>query len=199
VTFTITVQNTSAVDDVTINSVIDNQFGDISGFCTPQLPATLAPSQSVTCTITEFVSGDVGQTFTNVATGSGEDDDGNPVSDDDSADVTFNDVPPAASLTKTASMVVATFDVVVTNGSAVEDLTLDELSDDVFGNITTVQGNVLSTTCSVPQTIAVGGSYSCTFDGKVNSSPHTDTVTGTLSDNEGGQVTPSDSANVTFQ
>jgi hypothetical protein len=114
VTFTITVQNTSAVDDVTINSVIDNQFGDISGFCTPQLPATLAPSQSVTCTITEFVSGDVGQTFTNVATGSGEDDDGNPVSDDDSADVTFNDVPPAASLTKTASMVVATFDVVVT-------------------------------------------------------------------------------------
>ena len=96
-------------------------------------------------------------------------------------------------------MAVVTYDVVVTNDSQAEDLFLDALDDDQFGDVTQVQGDVLSTTCSVPQTISVGGSYSCSFEGKVSTSPHVDMVTGTVSDNEGGQVTPSDSATVTFE
>jgi hypothetical protein len=95
-------------------------------------------------------------------------------------------------------VVVVIFDVEVTNNSGAEALELKVLDDDQFGDITRVQGNVLSTTCGVPQTIAVGDSYSCAFEGEVNSSPHTDTVTGTVEDDDGGSVTPSDSATVTF-
>ncbi|MBT8422027.1 MAG: hypothetical protein KJP03_02820, partial [Gammaproteobacteria bacterium] len=99
----------------------------------------------------------------------------------------------------TPTMVTATFEVRVTNDSGAEALTLDALNDNQFGDITQVQGNVLSTSCATGASIPVGGSYTCTFEGKITGSPHTDTVTGTVSDNEGGQVTPSDSATVTFQ
>ena len=95
-------------------------------------------------------------------------------------------------------MVMATFEVLVTNDSEAEALTLDGLNEDQFGDITLVQDNVVSTECSVPQTLPISGSYTCTLEGKINGSPHTDAVTRTVSDNEGASVTPSDSTNVTF-
>jgi hypothetical protein len=95
-------------------------------------------------------------------------------------------------------MVVVTFDVVVTNDSDAESLSLDVLSDDQFGNITHVAGDILSTDCAVPQTITVGGSYICSFTAAISTSPHTDTVTGTVTDDDTNQIQPSDSATVTF-
>jgi hypothetical protein len=86
-------------------------------------------------------------------------------------------------------------------------LSLDALNDDQFGDITIIDGvTILSSTCFVPQTLEPndglpGGldEYTCTFDAKVSTSPHTNILTGTVSDNEGGEVTPSDSATVTFE
>jgi hypothetical protein len=135
-----------------------------------------------------------------MATASGFDDDGNAVSDDDSTTVNFNNVPPAASLIKTAMAATVTFKVVVTNNSDAEALTLSALIDDQFGDITKLSEVITRTTCSVPKDIAVGSSYMCDFDAKVNTSPHTDTVTGIVSDNDGSTpVEPSDSATVTFE
>jgi hypothetical protein len=209
VEFTVTVTNTSTVEALTLSALMDDIYGDITqvqgdiSSTTCVVPQVLAVSgelgDSYTCSFVAAVSGNGGDNQTDTVTGTVSDDDGNTINPFDDATVTIDDVPPAASLTKTATMVVATFEVVVTNDSAAEDLSLDALSDDQFGDITTVQGNVLSTTCAVPQTIAVGGNYTCSFDGKISTSPHTDTVTGTVSDDEGGSVTPSDSATVSFE
>lgn len=92
-----------------------------------------------------------------------------------------------------------TYAVTVTNDSTAEELSLDTLWDDKFGDITILGSNVLETNCDVPKTIAIGGKYSCTFVGKVTDPVHTNTVTGTLNDDEGGTITPSDSATVTFK
>ncbi|WP_420643505.1 DUF7507 domain-containing protein [Candidatus Leptofilum sp.] len=203
VTFTITVENTSAVDTVTINSVIDSAFGDVSASCTPTLPADLLPGESVTCTFTEFISGDVGQIHTNVATASGEDDDGNPVEDDDDEDVPFNDVLPDISIVKTADLTSVpetggdvTFTFLVTNNSA-EAATLDSLVDDTFGDLNG-QGS-----CVVPQPLAAnGGSYSCAitvFLAGDDLADHVNVVTATASDNEGNIDEDSDDETVTFE
>jgi uncharacterized repeat protein (TIGR01451 family) len=198
VTYTFVVTNLSNVDGVTITSLTDSIYEDLNGQGNCSVPQALAPGANYTCSIQVNLGGNAGDVIVNVATAAGVDDDGQLVMDSDDATVDVLDVPPAASLTKTVGMIVATFDVEVTNDSGAEALDLAALGDDQFGDITQVQGNVLSTTCAVPQTIAVGGSYTCTFDGKVASSPHTDTVTGTLEDDEGGAVMPSDDATVTF-
>jgi hypothetical protein len=133
----------------------------------------------------------------NVATASGVDDDGNPKSATADATVSFNNVAPAASLMKTATSVDVTYEVEVSNDSTAEALNLTILMDDRFGNLDG-QG-----TCVVPQTIAVGDSYTCTFTRTISgplASPHTNTVTGTIVDDEGSTpVTPSDSATVDFE
>jgi len=208
VTYTFTVNNLSDVDTVTINSLTDTIYGDLDGQGDCSVSQILPPTTGTyTCSITKFVAGDAGDSVLNLATAAGVDDDNQPVMASDDATVNILDVPPAAYLSKTATMVEATYNVVVTNDSAAEALTLGDLSDDQFGDVTVIDGvTILSSTCSVPQTLEAndgqpGGSdeYTCTFDAKVDTSPHTNTLTGTLSDNEGGQDTPSDSATVTFE
>jgi hypothetical protein len=111
-------------------------------------------------------------------------------------------------LTKTAvntqCVIDATYDVVVSNGSTFETLTLNTLSDDVYGNITQVQGNVQSTTCggasgALPFVIAPLGNYTCSFVGRINICNTTvhDTVTGVAVDEDGDSFTRSDDATVT--
>lgn len=207
VTYTFTVNNLSDVDTVTINSLTDTIYGDLNGQGDCSLPQQLPPTTGTySCSITVFVAGDAGDSVLNKATAAGVDDDGQPVMDMDDATVNVLDVPPAATLTKDATMVVATFNVLVTNDSAAESLTLTVLNDDMFGDITVIDGvTILNSTCTVPRTLqpndgVPGGldEYSCSFDAKVSTSPHTNTVTGTVKDNENTEITPSDSATVTF-
>jgi hypothetical protein len=199
VTFTFVVNNTSAVDTVTIDSLTDTVFGDLDGQGDCSVPQVIAAGGSYSCSFTIFVAGNAFDVHTNKATAMGTDDDGENVMAMDDETLNFNDVPPAASLTKDATMVVAMFDVMVTNDSDAEALSLESLSDDQFGDITQVAGDILSTDCAVPQTIAVGSSYGCSFDAVISTSPHTDTVTGTVTDDDTNQVQPSDSATVTFE
>jgi hypothetical protein len=93
----------------------------------------------------------------------------------------------------------------VTNTSKIDTLTLNSLTDDVYGNITQVQGNVISTTCGqasgagpLPKVIAVSGNYSCQFVGRINTCNTTvkDTVTGTATDDDGASYAPFDDATV---
>ena len=78
--------------------------------------------------------------------------------------------------------------------NAQDTLTLNTLTDDVYGNITQVQGNVISTTCgqvagagTLPFVIAAAGNYTCSFVGRINSCDMTvvDTVTGSATDDDG--------------
>jgi len=82
----------------------------------------------------------------------------------------------------------------VNNTSLVDTLTLTELDDDIYGDLNG-QGD-----CSVPQTILAGDSYSCSFVGAVSGNAgdsQTDTVTGTLNDDDGVTHNPYDDATVT--
>ena len=198
VTFTFAVTNNSLVDAVTIDTLTDSIYGDLDGTGTCAVPQAIAAGGTYSCSFTVFVQGNANTSVTNIGTASGEDDDGDPVSDDDDATVSFANVPPAASVTKSATSVMVTFAVTVNNDSSAESLMLGELSDSTFNDITTSgHDGILSTTCAVPQTIQVNRNYACSFTATVTS-PHTNTVTGTVSDDDGGSVSaPSNTVSVT--
>jgi hypothetical protein len=205
ITYTFTVNNLSAVDTVTIDSLTDDLLGDLNGQGDCSVPQTLQPGESYTCTVITPVTGDAFDKITNTATASGEDDDGEPVTYSDSATVDINNVPPAANLTKTATEVLVTYEVEVCNDSDAEALTLDALSDDVYGDITDVANPALTeTTCEVPQVLEaagdVGSCFTCSFKAATTTSPTTDTVTGTVNDDDGSvPASPSDTATVSFE
>ena len=201
-TFDVTVKNTSAVDSVTITSLSDDVYGDLDGKGTCDVPQTLAPGASYSCSFSGAVSGNAGSSHTDVVTASGTDDDGNPVSDHDDAVVTITNTPSSILVTKSATPTSlpepggnATFDVTVKNTSAVDSVTITSLTDDVYGNLDG-KGS-----CDAPQTIAAGGSYSCSFSGAVSGnagSSHTDVVTASGTDDDGNPVSDEDDATVTI-
>jgi uncharacterized repeat protein (TIGR01451 family) len=91
VSFTVAIRNTSAVN-VTISDVVDNVFGDLDddgGSGVFDVPFTLAPGEQQSRTFERQVSGADGDVHTNVVTASGQDENGNPVSDSDDAQVEF--------------------------------------------------------------------------------------------------------------
>jgi hypothetical protein len=93
------------------------------------------------------------------------------------------------------------YDVAVKNTGSVP-LELKALVDDQFGDTTTVQGKVLETGCAVPQTIAAGATYTCSFVGRLDAAPdatsltHTNVVTGTIADTPADLQTPSNAVEV---
>ena len=79
------------------------------------------------------------------------------------------------------------------------DATLTSLTDDPYGDITSVQNSITQTTCAVPVDIPAGDSYSCEFTVSVQNGPIDelpDTVTATLS-NAAGSSTDDDEAFIT--
>jgi uncharacterized repeat protein (TIGR01451 family) len=200
-TFDLTIKNTSAVDSVTITSLTDDVYGDLDGKGSCDVPQTLAPGASYSCSFTGAVSGNAGSSHTDVVTASGTDDDGNPVSDSDDAVVSITDTPSSIAVVKSASPTsiqepggTVTFSVSVKNTSTVDSVTITSLSDDVYGDL---DGKG---TCDVPQQLAPGASYDCSFTGAVSGSAgstHTDVVTASGFDDDENQVSGSDDAKVT--
>jgi len=98
--------------------------------------------------------------------------------------VNSEDVPSTATITKS---LVSTQDVCATvrygvdvknTSKADEALTLSALTDSAFGDVTTVHGSVVATTCNVSttstQALSVGGTdYTCTFDAQFCGAPTT--------------------------
>lgn len=221
VTYTVTVTNDGSAASVTLSTLTEDANNDgtvdytYNSTSTPTLASicgtlTLAPGASTDCTFTGSVSGNAGDNIVDKACASGTDSNGGTVAAVcATATVSIADVKPTASLVKTvvgATCAVVKYKVEVENTDLVEDLTLSALTDDTVGgngDITTTTGKhdaLISTDCKVPQTIAKsGGKYSCNFEALVctDQLPHKDTVTGTLSDNDGNPVKPTGSATVT--
>jgi hypothetical protein len=168
----------------------------------------LAPSNSTKCTFTVSVSGQEGDTVTDRACVNGTDSNGGAVGPTcANASVSITEADESAAITKTvkeAVCAVVRYDVKVDNNSTVDTLTLKQLCDDKVGDISQGQNsnpgctggdNTLfaGSTCILTQDILAGSSYSCTFDALVCAPfPSTDTVSGLLSDKDGGtDVTPS--------
>jgi hypothetical protein len=209
VTYTYVINNLSTVDTLDVFSLFDDKLFDLDGQGNCSLNQSLAPAgdsgDSYQCSVTAPVTGDAGDVIINEVEVKAYDDDNpkNEVTDKDTATVNVVNVAPAASLTKVPTQMAVTYVVTVTNDSSAEVLTLTDLLDDRFGDLTLDTNNnnpdVLETDCDVPKAIAIGDNYSCTFVGLVKTSPHTNVATGTVNDNEGATTSPSDSATVTFQ
>jgi uncharacterized repeat protein (TIGR01451 family) len=75
VTYTVSVRN-SGIDPAnpfTLQSLIDDRFGNLHGKGNCSVPQTIAASTTYTCSFTATVSGNAGQTHTNVVEGRGVD------------------------------------------------------------------------------------------------------------------------------
>lgn len=206
VTYSVAVTNNAQQSSVTLDSLVDNLYGDITTTGHNGITATTCTLATIpaeindpggqnpyTCQFTVTVgAGNTGQKITDTVTACGTDQFGHSnLCDDDPAEVTYVDVstPPSLAKTATSTQAVAVdvaYSVAVTNNSTVDVLTLTSLVDDKFGDITSVQGNVQSTTCSVPQNIAASGNYTCSFVGRITTTGlHTNILDGAATDDDG--------------
>ena len=166
VTFTVQVINNGGPG--TIDSLVDDVHGDLVTSCRDDGDVALVgqsidSGQTLTCTFSAEVNGNAGESEIDTVTAVVLNDAGSD-SAYDSATVTISNVPSAIEIVKTANPTNVdepggdvTFSFVVNNLSAVDTVTIDTLKDSIYGDLNG-QGD-----CSVPQTIAAGGSYSCCF------------------------------------
>jgi hypothetical protein len=226
VTYTVTMKNKATQVSLTINSISDDIYGDLgdannaavtNNTCPSLIGTSLAAGATTSCTFDAFVSGNSGDTVTDIATVCGTDSQGHTgLCGFDDATVDIDDVAKAPTIAKTAQsascQVDVTYQVVVSNTSAIDTLTVNSLNDDKFGDITTTHAagggfEQVVTACSLSQNpIPVSGNANCTFVGRITSSDcsiaHTNTVTGSATDSDGvttdGTSTPplKDSATV---
>ena len=217
IVFAVSVENTSvSTDPVTLTSLIDDVYGDVTQVqgdvtATTCSLETIQPGDTYTCSFTANVNGQGGTNQVDELTATGTDDEGTGASDSDQANVDINDVAPTIDLIKGnaegndnvgsvsepgGSIV---FAVSVENTSVSTDpVTLTSLTDDVYGDVTQVQGDVTATTCSL-ETIQPGDTYTCSFTANVNGQGGTnqvDELTATGTDDEGTGASDSDQANV---
>jgi len=89
VSFTFTVANTSSVDTVTIDTLVDNVFGDLNGQGDCTVPQVIPPGDAYSCVFTTTLAGVLGETHLDEVTASGESDDGEPVASRANAIVRF--------------------------------------------------------------------------------------------------------------
>ena len=223
VTFTVQITNPAVVESVTIDSIVDDVYGDLGGAnpnvtdntCPTLIDSVLGPGASASCEFKALVSGDAGGRETDtVEVCAVQPNSNNELTcDEDDADVDVTDVWTQPTLTKTAQasancQLDVTYQVVVSNNSEFDTLTVNSLNDDRFGNVATAHAagggfdQVVSTTCTLPQPpIASLGNFTCTFVGRIASSScdidHANTVTGGVTDDDGVPATPSDGAAVT--
>ncbi len=205
-TFTVGATNMAQFTSVTVNRICDDHYGTVVKTASaPSCPAgSLGTINSTTCSVPQTLAGGgsysctfKGNVLSNVplmnvtdtVTVFGTDSNTPPqgVQGSDSAQVSITDVAPTASVVKSlVSLACAdvNYRVRVNNTDAAESLALTALSDSGFGSITSVHGDVLSTNCAVPQTIAAGGFYECEFRAHFCGGTHIDTIAGTLNDNE---------------
>jgi hypothetical protein len=178
------------------------------------LPQTLAPNGgSYSCEFKASLAGlpitgaDTGttDTVTDTATVFGHDSNTppKPVSGSDTAQVKITNVPPSLTVVKSLDKLACAdldYKVKVTNTDSGESISLTTLTDSAFGDLTKATPDntkILSTSCAVPQTLEPFGAaqnkdkYECTFRAHVclsGTSSHTNTATGTVTDNEGGSA-----------
>ena len=204
VNYTVTVENTSTVD-VTINSVVDDKFGNLANVAggTPAgcfaVPFVLAPGASSTCTFPKTLTGTAGTSHVNVVTVTGTDTSGNTLTDSDDARVDFTPrlidlvvVKDATSPTPLNGTV--TYTMTVTNKGP-DTATNVQLVDPAPAGITYLTVNPGSPTCTLTPalvtcslgTLEVNQSKSVTVTARATTvGRHTNTATTT---GEGGRET----------
>jgi uncharacterized repeat protein (TIGR01451 family) len=185
-TFTLSITNTS-VETIQIMTLTDDNA--LSTECLDLLSTTLVVGETASCTYS-VTHTDAGS-YTNTASVTVRDNEGNPAGDTDSETVTVTDVLPIVTLNKTVSPTTLpepggtfTFTLTITNTS-VEPVEITALTDD----------NALSVECLdlVGATLAAGESTSCTYTvSHIDFGSYPNTASITVKDNEGNEAGASD-------
>ena len=210
VTFTVSVANTEGASRI-ITAFSDNLY-PLNGTCASAVGTVIANNTTFTCSFTATVSGDPAQ-FTDTVTVSvrsvgvlGQPT-GQTTTRMASATVRITDVKPVISVSKSANPTslpepggTVQYTVSVTNNSVTSDpVTLDSLSDDVYGDLTTRPGSTCNT--AIGTVVQPGSSYTCTFSASFTGSPGdslTDKVTATGKDDENNTATDDATATVSI-
>lgn len=210
VTFTITVTDSTASG--TLSDLTDSEFGDLDQQGTCTLDSLSTPYR---CEFTRTLAGTAsGPAHQNTVTATVTVSEAEEINTDtvatlgvseiatDTATVTFTDIKPDITVSKTASPTAlpepggnVTFTFAVTNTTA-ETVTLDSLTDTDFGDLNE-QGS-----CAVGGTIAPGQMYSCqvteAISGNYGGPVHQNTFTAIVSDDDGNSDSDSAKATVSF-
>jgi hypothetical protein len=106
---------------------------------------------------------------------------------DDTFEVPVMVESPSGAVTKKATSAVVTYEVKVKNNSNTRTVTIQSLTDDVFGDITMVQGSVATTNCDtlIGDTVAPGATsaaceFTVEFANPGTAGDHTNTVTAVI-------------------
>lgn len=223
VTYTVQIENAAEFVKIVIATIKDDLYGDVgagvqgvsNNTCDDLIGDELNPGASVSCTFDAFAAGDAGDRITDVVTVTATQPskpNAPPISDDDDASVDVVDIADEPTVEKTAMStdncrVDVSYTVVVNNSSEHDTLTVNDLDDDKFGDITAAHaaGNgfsqVVSTTCTLPQpAIEPLDNFSCGFVGRIVDSDcdlsHTNEVTADVTDDDNVNSTPKDTASV---
>jgi hypothetical protein len=209
VTFTVIVSNASdpAVTDLSLTLTVldDDIYGDlfVKGDCGLLKEIVLAPEQSAECNFTETVRGAPGDVLTDTIIATANDVLNRTVQATASASVTILDLPATMQVNKRATPLSVvepgadvTFDVLVTNTSQADVITLDSLVDDVHGDLL-AQG-----LCPPPPPLFPGRDpYFCSFEAFVAGPEgfvENNTVTASGRDESDNPVQGSNQASVTI-
>lgn len=186
VTYSVSVKNDGNFVAVTINSLTDDLYGDITKktptnpaitSTTCSVPQTIQPQASYSCSFVAPVSGaNGGDIIKDTVCASGKDANQTNVGPScDDATVTIVGVAPSATVEKKAIGAAVRFQVKVQNTSTFEEVTLKRLCDDKYGTIATsgnltcasgTLGTIVDTTCGV--SAANGGAGTLPVTLKVN-------------------------------
>jgi hypothetical protein len=209
VVFTFTVTNPSSAT-VTLDTLDDSIYGDLAAYSgtSCELPQTLEPAASYSCSITAPMSGPPGVQVDTV-TASGLDQNQDPVSDTAIAQVTITDILPSIVVTKTVEPAsvrepggVVTYTVTIRNTSAQSDpLALTGLSDSLYGDLTDPANGLISDSTCQLVVVEPSTEYVCTFSTQVTGVEGdvlTDTVTAFGADDEANACQGSDDAAVSI-
>ncbi|HEX2039460.1 MAG TPA: LPXTG cell wall anchor domain-containing protein, partial [Acidimicrobiales bacterium] len=201
VTFVVVVDNTS-VEPVTVDSVTDSVYNDVTSGTNPRIVASTCATGAVvpagdqsTCSFTVDIAGNAGFTETNRIEVAVHDDDGNSTTATDTATVTVADAKPVVAVDKTASKgavrngETVTYTYVVTTAGA-ESLLDVKVTDDKCSPVTFGTGDADGDGKLDP-----GESWTYTCATKLTSTT-TNTVAVEAEDDEGNAATASDSATV---
>jgi uncharacterized repeat protein (TIGR01451 family) len=183
---------------VRITTLVDDVHGDLDGKGSCVIPQILESGASYSCRFTAFVEGEPGDIEEDTVWASGTDQIGTPLAASDRATVRVVDVASALTVDKHASPALVpasggdvTFSVEVTNTSAVDSVTVEMVTDDVYGDV--------GASCDVdlPHALRPGESFSCAFVETVSGSAgdrHRNVVTVSGVDDDGIPVSARDDA-----
>lgn len=212
VTFAVQATNGTA-EAVSLYELSDSVYGNVASSSngsivstTCVVPQALAGNASYSCSFTALVAGNAGAIHNNTVTARVRDDENNTASNTGSATVNVTDRLPSITVTKTPTPssvpepgANVSFAVQVRNGT-VEQVTLYELSDSVFGNLFDAANAAISAnTCTANSTIAGSATYSCSFTAFIAGdagATHNNTVTARVRDDENNTTSNTGSASV---